>query len=102
MDLSLHTRDQGTVETMDRSWWKCTESAENGTIGRQGYNDCFLDVHGIIHIVYLEKGKTMNSQYYSELLYRFDAAIKAKLPHLAHKKILFHKDNAPAHKAVKR
>ena len=33
----------------------------------------FWDVHGIIHIDYLEKGKTVTAQYYSELLDRFDA-----------------------------
>ena len=32
---------------------------------------------------------------------RFDAVIKANRPHLAREKILFHQDNALAHKAVK-
>ena len=27
---------------MDRSWWKCTEAAENAAFGWQGYGDCFL------------------------------------------------------------
>ena len=57
-------------------------------------------MHGIIYIGYLGKGKTIIAQYYSELLDRCDAAIKTKRPHLARKKILFHQDNAPAHKAV--
>ena len=58
------------------------------------------DVHGMIHIDYLEKEKTITAQYYRKLLDRFDATIKAKRPHLARKKIVFQQDNAPAHKAV--
>ena len=52
-------------------------------------------------IGYLEKGKRITAQYYSELLDRFDAAIKAKRLHSTLKNILFNQDNAPAHKAVK-
>ena len=87
-DPSLHTRDQGTVETMGRSWWKCTEVAENATIRWQGYGDCFLGC--VWYNSYWEKGKTITAQYYCELLDRFDSSIKAKRPHLARKKILFH------------
>ena len=63
----------------------------------------FWNVHCIIHIDYLEKGKTLTAKYYSELLDRFDAAIEPKRPHLARKKSSFIKTmhNAPAHKAVK-
>ena len=35
----------------------------------------FSDVHGIIYIDYLEKGKTIIAQYYSDLMDRFDIAI---------------------------
>ena len=41
-EISLHTRDQGIVEKMNRNWWKWTEAAENETISWQGYGDCFL------------------------------------------------------------
>lgn len=60
----------------------------------------FWDAHGIIHIDYLEKGKTITGEYYSKLLDRFDADLKQKRPHLAKKKVLFHQDNAPAHKCA--
>jgi histone-lysine N-methyltransferase SETMAR len=36
-------------------------------------------------------------QYYTQLLDRFDDALKQKRPHLAKKKVLFHQANAPAH-----
>lgn len=59
----------------------------------------FWDVRGIIMIDYLEHGKTINKEYYCALLDRFDVEIKAKRPHLARKKILYHQDNAPSHSA---
>jgi len=57
----------------------------------------FWDTQGIVHIDYLEKGKTVTGQYYADLLDRFDIALKEKRPRLARKKVLFHHDNAPAH-----
>lgn len=61
----------------------------------------FWDDHGIIMIDYLEKGKTITGEYYSSLLNRLNDVIKKKRPHLAKKKVLFHQDNAPAHKSMK-
>ncbi|GBP20516.1 Histone-lysine N-methyltransferase SETMAR [Eumeta japonica] len=57
----------------------------------------FWDARGVIHIDYLEKGKTITSEYYSKLLDRFDVDLKQKRPHLAKKKELFHQDNARVH-----
>jgi len=57
----------------------------------------FWDVKGVIFIDFLEKGKTITGQYYSEVLGRFDAVLKEKRPHFLRKKVLFHHDNAPAH-----
>ena len=48
----------------------------------------------------LEKGKTINGEYYSELLDRFDINLKQKRPHWAKKKVLFHQDNARVHTCV--
>lgn len=59
----------------------------------------FWDSQGILFIDYLEHGKTINKQYYCALLDRLDTEIKAKRPHMAKKKVLFHQDNAPAHSA---
>lgn len=60
----------------------------------------FWDTKGIIFIDYLEKGKTINGEYYSNLLQRLSVEIKSKRPHLAKKKVLFHQDNAPAHTSL--
>ncbi|GBP03932.1 Histone-lysine N-methyltransferase SETMAR [Eumeta japonica] len=57
----------------------------------------FWDARGVVHIDYLEKGKTITGEYYSKLLNRFDVDLKQKRPHLAKKKVLFHQDNARVH-----
>jgi len=62
----------------------------------------FWDTHGILFIDYLEKGKTINSDYYCALLDRLKDEIALKRPHMKKKKILFHQDNAPCHKSIKR
>jgi [histone H3]-lysine36 N-dimethyltransferase SETMAR len=61
----------------------------------------FWDVRGVIFIDYLEKGNTINSEYYIALLERLMAEIAKKRPHLQKKKVLFHQDNTPCHKSIK-
>ena len=61
----------------------------------------FWDAHGIIFIDYLQKGQTINSDYYIALLERLKDEIAKKRPHMAKKKVLFHQDNAPCHKSMK-
>lgn len=95
-----------TPETKEQSkqWTAPGESkpkkAKVGLSANKVLATVFWDAHGIIHIDYLEKGKTITGVYYAELLARFDADLKRKRPHLAKKKVLFHQDNAPAHKSA--
>jgi histone-lysine N-methyltransferase SETMAR len=60
----------------------------------------FWDAEGVLFIDCLEKGKTITREYYSNLLTRLDKKIHEKSPGLQKKKIIFHQDNAPAHKTV--
>ena len=60
----------------------------------------FWDARGIIHIDYLQKGKTVNGEYYCKLLDHFNDVLKEKRPHMAKKKVLFHQDNARVHTCV--
>jgi hypothetical protein len=46
----------------------------------------FWDARGIIFIDYLEKGQTINSEYYISLLERLSEEIKKKWLHLKKKK----------------
>jgi histone-lysine N-methyltransferase SETMAR len=59
----------------------------------------FWDAEGIL-FDYLEKGKTITGEYYSNLLTRLDKKVCEERPSLQKKKIIFHQDNAPAHKSV--
>ena len=61
----------------------------------------FWDAQGIIFTDYLEKGKTINSDYYTALLVRLKAEIVKKRQHMAKKKLLFHQENAPCTKSIK-
>jgi len=60
----------------------------------------FWDAKGILFVDYLQTGKTINTEYYCNLLHKLDAKIREKRPGLQKKKIIFHQDNAPAHKSV--
>jgi len=58
------------------------------------------DAKGIIFIDYLQKGQTINGEYYANLLRQHRKAIKSKRPGKLTKEVLFHEDNAPAHKSL--
>ncbi|XP_023228429.1 dipeptidyl peptidase 9-like [Centruroides sculpturatus] len=60
----------------------------------------FWDSKGILLIDYLSKGQTINGEYYVHLLDQLDEKIREKRHGLQKKKILFHQDNAPAHKGA--
>ena len=61
----------------------------------------FWDAHGILFIDYLEKGKTVNSDYYMALLDQLRAESKKRWHHMQKKKVLFHQDNASCHNSMK-
>ena len=58
------------------------------------------DARAKIFIGYLQKRKITNDEYYANLLQRLTHEIERKRPHLAKKKVLFHRDNAPVHTSV--
>lgn len=60
----------------------------------------FWDARGTISIDYLQKGQTIKSEYYANLLQRLNDKIAEKRPDLVDEKILFHQDNAPVHTSV--
>ena len=51
-------------------------------------------------IDYFEKGKTITGEYYSNLLTRLDGKKFVRKVPFCKKIIIFHQDNAPAHKSV--
>ena len=52
----------------------------------------FWDAKEILLANYLQKSKTINSEYYCSLLDQLDENIGEKRPGLQHKKIIFHQD----------
>ena len=60
----------------------------------------FWDAKDIVFIDYLQKGKTINGEYYAKLLRELRQAIKSKRPGKLTKGVLLHQDNAPAHKSL--
>ena len=60
----------------------------------------FWDEGGILLIVYLPKGQTINTEYYSSLLVQLQATLKEKRHGKVTKGVLFLHDNAPAHRAL--
>jgi histone-lysine N-methyltransferase SETMAR len=60
----------------------------------------FWDAEGILFIDYIEKGKTLTGEYYSNLLTRLDEKIWEKRPRKKKKKIIFHQDKTFAHKNI--
>jgi histone-lysine N-methyltransferase SETMAR len=60
----------------------------------------FWDAKGILFVDYLAKGKTINGEYFANLLDQLRQKIREKRPGLAKKKILVHQDNAPCHKSA--
>ena len=60
----------------------------------------FWDAKDIVFIDYLQKGRTINGEYYVNLVRELREAIMSKRPHRLTKGVLFHQGNAPAHKAM--
>ena len=104
MDESWVHRFTPETKEQSKQWTQKGESAPKKakTVSSAGkvMASVFWDARGIIFIDYLEKGKTINGEYYANLLQRLSEEIKQKRPHLAKKKVLFHADNAPVHKSV--
>ena len=100
MDSSLYTR----VEKSAAEWKGEGESRPKRPKTQYSAGkvmaSVFWDMHGILLIDFLSKSQTINSDYYIALLDRLEDAIKKKRPHMAKKKLLFRKDNAPVHKLI--
>jgi len=60
----------------------------------------FWDQDGILLIYYLQKGQTINAEYYSSLLVQLKDILKEKRRGKVTKGVLFLHDNAPSHRAL--
>lgn len=60
----------------------------------------FWDAEGVVFVDHLEKGKTINGEYYANLLHKVKDNLKAKRRGKLSRGVLFHQDNAPSHKSA--
>ena len=60
----------------------------------------FWDAQGILCIDYLEKGRTINNEYYIVLFVCLKKEITKKRPQIKKKKVLFRQVDAPCHKSI--
>ena len=72
------------------------KKVKSGRSAKKVMASVFWDAKGILLIDYLKKGKTINSEYYCQLLDQLNVKIREKIPGLSKKKITFYQDNAPA------
>ena len=68
-----------------------------GLSGNKVMATVFWDARGVIHIDYLQKGRIISGEYYTNLLDQFSEDLKKKRRHLAKIKVIFHHDNARVH-----
>lgn len=59
----------------------------------------FWDADGLVLIDFLEHGRTITGDYYQGVLHKLKQALIEKRPGKLHRGILFHDDNAPAHRS---
>ncbi|UYV63819.1 K02A2.6-like, partial [Cordylochernes scorpioides] len=61
----------------------------------------FFDCRGVVHHEFLPQGRTVNKEYYLQVMRNLREAIRQKRPDLwKNKKWLLHHDNAPAHTSL--
>ncbi|UYV68982.1 DDX55 [Cordylochernes scorpioides] len=61
----------------------------------------FFDFRGVVHHEFLPQGRTVNKEYYLQVMHNFREAIRQKFPDLwKNKNWLLHHDNAPAHTSL--
>ena len=61
----------------------------------------FFDYRGVVHQEFLPQGRTVNKEYYLEVMRRLREAIRKKRPELwKNNSWILHHDNAPAHSSL--
>ena len=95
------------VETKAQSsQWKHTESPRPKKAHQVRSNvkvllTVFFDYHGVVHQEFIPQGRTVNKEYYLEVMRRLREAIRKKRPELwKNNSWLLHHDNAPAHSSL--
>ena len=97
MNPSLH---RPKTKKQSKQWRSGSKKVKTVPSASKIMATIFWDVHGIIFIDYLEKGRTITGEYCASLLDQLNNKTNQKRPHLAKKKVLFHQDSEPATKGA--
>jgi len=83
-----HYTPESKQQSNQRRKAGCSAPKKTGSVPSVGkvMASVFWDAEGILFIDYLEKGKTITKEYYSNLLTRLDEKIREKRPSLQKKK----------------
>ncbi|KAJ7304231.1 hypothetical protein JRQ81_011768 [Phrynocephalus forsythii] len=92
-------RDQRNQQGVETSILSPSQEGEGPEICQEGDAVCFWDSRGVILTDYLQKGETLNSEYYCNLLEKLCDALKQKYHGTISKGIRLLEDNAPVHTA---
>ena len=98
MDLSLHSKVKSDFSWVDSNRWKPSKATKDANIGRQGLGLCNLGCTS--YIDYLDKRRTISSEYYIALLVRLKEEMAKKRSQVKKKKVVFHQDNASCYKSM--
>ena len=74
------------------------EKSAPSSVKCEGFAYSFFDCRGVVHLEFLPQGRTVNKEYYLQVMRKLRNAICQKHPDLwKNKNWLLHHDNAPAH-----
>ena len=102
MSVGSTTSSQGqmTIHAVELPLFSPSKEGQGSVISREGDGLHLLGCKGhSLHWLPSER-PNLNGEYYANLLRQLRKAIKSKRPGKLMKGVLFHEDNAPAHKSV--
>ena len=99
MGASLSARNEIAIKAMETSCISCFKDSQVSDI-RKSHRISFWDSEGVLLINCLSKGQTVTGSYYANLLRQLWQKIKENRRGKLSLGVLFHQDNAPAHKSA--
>ena len=101
LDLLLWPNDQEREFPVEACWLFQSKEGQTEQIHRQTFDDPFFDSTGIIYMLWVPTGQTVNKEYYVEVLREFRKRFRRKRPALFKSgQWHFHQDNPPVHNSI--
>ena len=101
LDRLLWSRDQETEFPVEACWLSQTQEGQTEQIHPQTFDDPFFDSIGMIYMLWVPTGQTVNKECYVEVLREFRKRFLGKRPALFKSgQWHFEQDNAPVHNSI--